>query len=220
MEQKIKTIRPGGVNCYLLKAGSGYVLIDTGVSSGYSLLKKELDNAGATPENLRLILLTHGDSDHAGNCALLREKYGVKIAMHSGDLGMAVHGDMSWNRKIKPDRMSLIFKAISFIFGKLAGQPHFETFTPDILIEDGQSLSKYGLAATVLHLPGHSKGSIGILTQDGNLFCGDLIYNMPGFFFIDDLADHRASMEKLKSHRIDTVYPGHGKPFLMSLYRK
>jgi glyoxylase-like metal-dependent hydrolase (beta-lactamase superfamily II) len=33
MEQKVKTIRPGGVNCYLLKADGGCVLIDTGVSS-------------------------------------------------------------------------------------------------------------------------------------------------------------------------------------------
>ncbi len=215
MEQKFKTIRPGGVNCYLLEAGSGYALIDTGVASGRSLLVKELENTGVAPGSLKLIILTHGDSDHAGNCAFLREKYGVKIAMHIGDLGMAEHRDMSWNRKAKPDRMSLVFKTVSFVFSKLLKTPKFETFTPDIQIEDGQSLSEYGLDAKVLHLPGHSKGSIGILTKDGSLFCGDLMYNMPGFCFIDDLADYHASMEKLKGYRINMVFPGHGKPFLM-----
>jgi glyoxylase-like metal-dependent hydrolase (beta-lactamase superfamily II) len=179
-----------------------------------------LKNAGVTPGNLKLIILTHGDSDHAGNCTFLRERFGVKIAMHPGDIGMVERGDMSWNRKAKPDRMSMVFKLVSIVFGKLARPQKFETFTPDILVQDGQSLLEYGLAATVLHLPGHSKGSIGILTQGGNLFCGDLIYNMPGFCFVDDLADHHASMEKLKSHWINTVYPGHGKPFSMSSYKK
>lgn len=215
MNENIKIIHPGGVNCYLLRAGDGYILIDTGVSSGRSLLVKELENEGVAPGNLILIILTHGDSDHAGNCTFLREKYSTEIAMHPGDLGMVERGDMSWNRKTRPDRMSLVCRTMSFVFGKLVRQPEFETFAPDIWIKDGHSLSEYGLNATALYLPGHSKGSIGILTKNGDLFCGDLIYNIRGFCFIDDLADHSASMEKLKSYRIDMVYPGHGKPFPM-----
>jgi len=43
-----------GVNCYLLKAGSGFVLIDTGFKSNRSRLEKEL--AGAADEvSARLI---------------------------------------------------------------------------------------------------------------------------------------------------------------------
>jgi len=42
----------------------------------------------------------------------------------------------------------------------------FDTFQPDVILEDQQNLSGYGLEATVLHLPGHTKGSIGILTAD------------------------------------------------------
>jgi hydroxyacylglutathione hydrolase len=108
----------------------------------------------------------------------------------------------------------LIFRVMSFIFGKIIKPSKFETFTPDIHFQDGQSLSEYGIDAVVLHLPGHSKGSIGILTDEGDLFCGDLRYNIPGFNFIDDLADYRSSIEKLKSYQINTVFPGHGKPFV------
>jgi hypothetical protein len=33
MTQEIKTINLGGVNCYLIKAGDGFILVDTGFSS-------------------------------------------------------------------------------------------------------------------------------------------------------------------------------------------
>ena len=215
MTQEIKAINLGGVNCYLVKAGDGYILIDTGFSSKRAFLEKELERAGVVPGNLSLILLTHGDSDHAENCAYLREKYGTRIAMHIDDSGMVENGDMSWNRKSKPDKISLTFRIMMKMFGGPDKPGSFNTFKPDIYVEDGQSLSEYGISAEVLHLPGHSKGSIGILTAGGELFCGDLFYNFAGFTYIDDLADYHSSINKLKNFTIKTVYPGHGKPFLM-----
>jgi glyoxylase-like metal-dependent hydrolase (beta-lactamase superfamily II) len=92
----------------------------------------------------------------------------------------------------------------------------FDKFKPDIMIDEGFDLSPYKLQAEILHIPGHSKGSIGILTREGELFCGDFAYNMPGFKFIDDSADHAESTNKLKQLRIETIYPGHGKPFPMT----
>ena len=167
------------------------------------------------PGNLSLILLTHGDSDHAENCVYLREKYGTRIAMHLDDSGMVETGDMSWNRKSKPDKISITFRIMMKMFGGPDKPGSFNTFKPDIYVEDGQSLSEYGISAEVLHLPGHSKGSIGILTSSGALFCGDLFYNFAGFQYIDDLADYHASINKLKKLNIETVYPGHGKAFPM-----
>jgi hydroxyacylglutathione hydrolase len=216
MAQEIKTINLSGVNCYLVKAGDSYILIDTGFSSKRTFLEKELESAGVMHGNLKLVILTHGDSDHADNYVYLREKYGAKIAMHYDDSGMVEHGDMSWNRKAKPDKVSITFKIITLIFGRLGKPGKFNTFKPDIYVEDGQGLSEYGFDAKVLHLPGHSKGSIGILTIGGDLFCGDLLYNIAGFNFIDDLADFHASIKKLKNLKINTVYPGHGKPFPMN----
>ena len=215
MTREIKTINLGGVNCYLVKAGEGYILIDTGFASKRAYLEKELESAGVVPGNLTLIILTHGDSDHADNCAYLREKYGAPITMHLDDSGMVENGDMSWNRKSKPDKISITFRILTKIFSGLNKSGKFNTFKPDFYIVDGQSLSEYGFRAEVLHLPGHSKGSIGILTAGGDLFCGDMFYNFAGFTYIDDLADYNASINKLKNFKIKTVYPGHGKPFSM-----
>ena len=211
MSSEIRTINLGGVNCYLAGSPEGFVLIDTGFSGRRALLLKELGAAGCTPGKLRLILVTHGDADHAGNAAYLREKFGAKIGMHADDAGMVERGDMGWNRKPKPDRMSLVMKVLNFLVGRAVKKGTFQKFTPDLAVDESFDLSQYGLDATVLHIPGHSKGSIGILTKDGDLFCGDLFYNMPGFRFVDNMADYSDSLRKLKGLNVRTIYPGHGK---------
>ena len=110
----------------------------------------------------------------------------------------------------------IVFKIVK-LYGRLS---KFGRFKPDLYIEDGYEFSGYGFDARVLLIPGHSNGSIGILTTDGDLFCGDLLTNKdkPVPFIIDDLADFNTSVEKLKSLDINTVYPGHGKPFPMDLF--
>jgi hydroxyacylglutathione hydrolase len=213
MTLEIKTMYFGGVNCncYLIKTDDGFILIDTARTSKRAKLERELESAGCYPGNLKLIILTHGDFDHTGNCAYLREKFGAKIAMHHYDSGMVERGDMFWNRK---KRNILIRIIVNSLFG-------ITKFKPDLTIDEGYDLSEHGLDAKVLHLPGHSKGSIGILTAGGDLFCGDLLANTdkPDIgSIIDDKVAVDASVEKLRNLEIDTVYPGHGKPFPMSAF--
>jgi glyoxylase-like metal-dependent hydrolase (beta-lactamase superfamily II) len=220
MDQAIK-ILPLKVPGYLLTAGDGYVMIDCGDVSDRPVLEKELALAGVKPGNLKLVLLTHGDFDHTGNAAFLQQKYGAKIAMHAQDAGMVTHATMGWNRKAKPDRVTLFGKMIMLIARLFVSKSSFETFTPDVYLEDGQNLAEYGLDARVIGFPGHSKGSIGILTNGNELFCGDLLMNIiqPELhFMIDDMTDGSASLEKLKNLRISTVYPGHGKPFSLKKF--
>jgi hydroxyacylglutathione hydrolase len=206
---KLGVIKLGSVNCYIVKNGNDYVLIDTGPSNKRFDLEKELEDAGCTPENLNLIILTHGDFDHTGNADYLREKFDAKIAMHYGDLEIVKHGDMFSNRK--GNFLIKMLAPILFSFGKS------ERFRPDMHIDDEHSFLEYGFDAKVIYLPGHSKGSIGVLTDDGNLFCGDLLTNNknPALnSIIDDDGEANASVEKLKGMELKTVYPGHGKLFL------
>lgn len=203
--------RLGSVNCYLLEGSDGHILVDTGGTNNRGDLERELGSLGCKPGNLRLIVITHGDFDHTGNAAYLREKFGAKIAMHKDDSGMAELGDMFWNRKSGNGFVRKIIPVL-FGFGKT------NRFTPDIYLEGGNTLSEYGLDASVLNIPGHSKGSIGILTDAGDLLCGDLFDNTkrPALNSImDDLSAGKASMEHLKGLGVRTVYPGHGKPFQM-----
>jgi hydroxyacylglutathione hydrolase len=204
----------GTVNCYLVETDSGFVLIDTGSSNRRAELEKELIGAGCKPGDLRLIVLTHGDFDHTGNVAYLRAKFGAKIAMHRDDLGMAERGDMFWNRT-SGNAFLRFLSPILFRFSKA------HRFQPDLCLEEGDDLTEYGFEAQVLSIPGHSKGSIGILTAGGDLFCGDLLENAkePATNSImDDAAACDASLEKLRGFEIKTVYPGHGKSFAIDAF--
>jgi len=204
----------GTVNCYLVGTGTGFCLIDTGSSNRRADLERELSTAGCTPGLLKLIVLTHGDFDHTGNAAYLREKLGARIAMHRDDLGMAERGDMFWNRS----RGNALLRLVSPI---LFGFSRANRFRPGLFLQDGDDLAAYDLDARILSLPGHSRGSIGILTAAGDLFCGDLLENSkePAINSImDDPAGCEASVARLQDFEIGTVYPGHGEPFPMAAF--
>jgi hydroxyacylglutathione hydrolase len=218
MPQEIKTIslplpyRLGSMNCYLVETGTGYVLIDTGCSNRHAELVEDLESAGCTPGRLDLVVLTHGDFDHAGNAAYLRERFGTKVAMHRDDAEMVERGDMFCNRR----NANILIRVVSPMLSALFGFGKSERFQPDLFIEDGYDLSEYGFDAQVLHIPGHSRGSVGILTAGGDLFCGDLLNSTdkPALnSIIDDLAAANASVARLRSLGVNTVYPGHGRPF-------
>jgi len=196
-------------NCYLIRTETGYILIDTGIKNRRKQLEAALIDAGCHPGDLKLIILTHGHIDHVGNAAYLRDKYGAKIAMHRGDVNMVNGGGMFADAP-----QILMIKIVGFLMN-ITGLGDFETFTPDILLEDNQSLQEYGLDATVLHTPGHSKGSISILTASDALFSGDIFNeSVEGVTNLaDDQTAIESSVEQLKALNSSSFYPGHGKPF-------
>ncbi len=221
VKEKIKTLcltmpfKLGSVNCYLIETGSGYILIDTGCKNNRAELVRELEDAGCKPGDLRLILLTHGDFDHTSNAAYLREKFGAKLAMHAEDSLLLERGDMFLSRQRKVNFLVRKLTSILFGFGKA------ERCQPDFYVGEGDDLSGYGFEARVLHLPGHSKGSIGLLAADGSLFSGDLLENRdkPDITsLMDDMETGKASVERLRMMEIDRVYPGHGEPFPMESF--
>ena len=203
--------RLGSVNCYLVRAGSGFVLIDTGCSGSWLQLRGQLQRAGCGYTDLKLVVLTHGDFDHAGNAAHLRKEFGARIAMHRADAGMTERGNMFWNRR--DGRLpSLIAPLAAIVFSFGAAERH----SPDLGLKEGSSFRSFGLDAKAVELPGHSKGSVGILTAAGDLYCGDLLESAgaPALNSImPDRAAGKASLEKLRALGVATVYPGHGKPF-------
>ena len=154
-------------------------------------------------------MLTHGDFDHIGNAAYLGQAYHAKIAMHRDDVKMAEKGDMFSNRN-RPNILVQKIAPLMFGFGKN------ERFKPDILINEAYDLSLHHLDAKIISIPGHSKGSIGILMRNGDFYCGDLLENLdhPKLNSImDDPTLAKFSAEMLKSHGIKTIFPGHGEPF-------
>ncbi|HVN59302.1 MAG TPA: MBL fold metallo-hydrolase [Bacteroidales bacterium] len=207
----IKVIRLSFVNAFLLKAGDSFILIDTGLSMHGETLRNELAAAGCLPGKLSLIIITHGDIDHIGNCVMLRREYGCRIAMNAGDVPMVRDG-ITYKRKTR----SMQSRFFSVIRKMLRKKFEFEKFSPDILLADGDSLTGFGLDAMVIHLPGHTRGSIGVLTNDGSFFSGDTFLNRskPGpANLIENEESLQNSYKRIRSLPIKMIYPGHGSPF-------
>ena len=219
MTQEIQTISLGSTNCYLIKTDTGHILIDTGFPFHRSKLEEALESKGCKPRDLKLVVITHGDIDHTGNCAYLGEKYGARIAMHEGDTEMCMKDGMTRDRGEIPANFPLPLMVLwlakgllTFAFGQMRWRKPFDRFEPDILLEEGQSLAEYGFDAKILYTPGHSIGSISVLTGDGDLICGDMFSNAWGRII---QSTDKAGLERLKELGIETFYPGHGKPFSM-----
>lgn len=205
----------GWVNAYLVPVPDGFVLVDTGRRATRKRLLATLAAAGCTPANLRLIVLTHGDSDHTGSAAFLHREWHAPLAMHELDVPMLAQGDMlasrphvtGWRRGVLGGLMNLM------------GPKGDDRARPDVLLGDGRRLDEWGWAATAYSLPGHSEGSLGIITDGGDFFCGDLLENRsrPSIGSIrDSLEEMRASARRALELGAKTAYPGHGRPFPMS----
>lgn len=204
-------LNAGSVNCYLIATSGGFILVDSGLPSSQERIDRELERQGCRQGDLRLIVITHGDFDHIGCAAHIRGCFGSKIAMHPDDAGMAERADMFWNRGGGN-------AVVRWLAPRLFGFTQAHRFSPDILAQDGFDLSPFGLEGCLLSLPGHSQGSIGLLTAAGDLFCGDLWMNdkdrlTPGY---GDPAAFEPSFQRVKTLLVRMIFPGHGRPFTLA----
>ena len=171
MPEDVVAIDLGFVNAYLIRAGEGFVLVDTGLASQRAKLKLALAAALCEPGKLRLVVLTHADLDHAGNARALQAEWGTPIAAHPADAWALEAGAEPKRTGRGPVAGLLMFlsRALRRAIGPAGTAPRLKA---DVLLEDGADLGSWGLRARVLHLPGHTRGSIAVLTEGGELLAG------------------------------------------------
>lgn len=201
----IERIKCGTGNCYLLRENDNAVLVDT-CQTKY--LSKILEACRGV--NVRLIVLTHGHFDHIQNAAALSEALQAPIAMHEADLPFI--SDLC----AEPlDAERPMGKLLLSLIRSGKGTPALAPFEPTLFLRDGDSLSDYGVEAKIIGLPGHTKGSIGILAWGTVLLVGDAMMNFmtPSESLIySDYNQMQRSLSIIGSVCPEAVYFGHGKP--------
>lgn len=87
---------------------------------------------------------------------------------------------------------------------------------PTRQVGEGDLVDLGDRAFRVLHLPGHTPGSIALLDEaDGVLFSGDVVYDdvlLDGLTG-SSIADYRVTMARLAGLEVQVVHPGHGESF-------
>lgn len=102
------------------------------------------------------IMITHNHPDHTFGNRKIKEATGSSIVMHEDDRSL-----------MDEEETVQYFKRLDF--------PVSDTPPPDRLVRDGDNLVFGNHSVNVIHIPGHSPGSICMLCE-GNLFTGDSLF--------------------------------------------
>ncbi len=165
--------------------GRKLCLIDSGVASAENAIFDCIRKAGRNPEELDRLVLTHSHPDHIGAAKAVREKTGCIVAAHEAEKQWIEDVDLQSRERPVPGFHTLVGGSV----------PVGRT------LEDGNEIDLgAGQTLKVLHTPGHSAGSICLLSaKDGVLFSADAI-PVPGEIPIyEDIADSVRSLKRLRA---------------------
>lgn len=180
---------PLQTNCYAVRANreaTEAAVVDPGGDA--TELRLSLARSGAT---CTAILITHGHFDHLGGVADLAEGTGAPVYMPAGER----------------ERLER--------YGEFApvGMPG-RAYTPDHLLEGGETIEAAGITFECVAIPGHSPAHVAFFA-DGCLFSGDLLFagsigrvDLPGADWDTLIASVKMLTERFAPDTV--VYPGHG----------
>ena len=182
-------VGPVATNVHVLAdpASKEAIAIDTATPS----LAWIADELAGRQWTLKLIISTHGHWDHIGDNAAVAGQTGASIAVHPLDRERLLHPKPLWAPfEIPPS-------------------------VPAIELAEGGEIRFGEIRLLVLHTPGHTEGSVCLLSvDDGRLFSGDTLFaggwgrvDLPGGSS-EQMAESIARLAGLEDQL--RVLPGHG----------
>lgn len=192
---EITTICPYsfGANTYLIVSDGEAFVVDPAVS-----VEKMTNAAAEKGAVLKGILLTHGHFDHTVALDTLRRAFPIQAYIHADDAEMLTDG-----RK----------NAYYDFYGQESRYAPAEN-----LLRDGSIIQIGDEKLTVIHTPGHTKGSICFLGDDfivtGDTLFADSIGRTD--LWGGSMTAMSVSLDKLRTlPQSLKIYPGHGAPAIL-----
>lgn len=203
---EITQIKGGTDNCYLVSHDRKAILFDT--SSGESATKVI---EACSEYEMKVLVLSHPHFDHAENASVISERFNIPVAYHIAD--DEIFDDYDAQPLMSYGLVGFIVLKMSI---KALRQTKVKRPENHCYIKEGDSFADYGFPdIRVVELPGHTKGSIGLLIQDHSILVGDALDNWvrPGIGHLYyDLDVQKKTADRILSFGHRTIYYGHGKP--------
>jgi glyoxylase-like metal-dependent hydrolase (beta-lactamase superfamily II) len=203
LPETIRVIERGwlSANNIVLHGSSDAVVIDSGYGAHAPQTLTLIERILAGRKLSRLVN-THCHSDHMGGNAAIQRKYACRTSIPEGEAPLID----------KWDEQALILA--------IADQ-QAERFRYDDIFRDGDTLEMGGVEWRVIAAPGHDNHAVMFHSPDQRiLISGDALWEngfgvvFPQLFGRDTaLAETRSTLETIAKLEIETVIPGHGRPF-------
>jgi hydroxyacylglutathione hydrolase len=183
------------VNAFVLLDETGEcIIVDPGCNTPEqcSMLSDFISAGSLKPV---YVVNTHGHFDHIFGNAWVKDTYQCPLLIHEDDVHQLEYADK---------------------YGGIFGFSVGKTPMPDGLLQEGKDVCFGNSRLEIIHVPGHSPGSIALYSaKDNFLICGDILFR--GSIGRTDLpgGDHDLLIQGICSKLLclpkDTVvWPGHG----------
>ncbi|MGF7077366.1 subclass B3 metallo-beta-lactamase [Mucilaginibacter sp. 3215] len=192
--------------CYLITTSGGNILINTGLASSEQQITANIKTLGFRISDTKILLTTQAHFDHMGAMAAIKKITKAKMMVDEGDAAVAADGGLS-DYDLKGD---------------------VRTFRPvkaDRILHNGDSIKLGNMKLTILHHPGHTKGSCSYLfdAKDNKRNYRVLIANMPTIVtdkkfsdipsYPNIAKDYAYTLKAMKDLKFDIWVASHGSQF-------
>jgi glyoxylase-like metal-dependent hydrolase (beta-lactamase superfamily II) len=215
-------------NAWAIAAGSGIVLVDTGMHEPGSLaqLERAMDQVNLRLEQVRLLVCTHAHSDHWGQAAPIVDRTGCELWMHPNHAhgaATALDPAAALARRLEVGRQSGVPpRALAAYAEQAKDIPSgvARVIEPDRPLVEGIEIET-DLGTWFVHeTPGHAPSHVCLFEpQRRVLISGDHVLGRISLFYDygytpDPVGEFLASLDRVDALDARLALSGHGKPFV------
>jgi glyoxylase-like metal-dependent hydrolase (beta-lactamase superfamily II) len=131
------------VNVFIVE-GETLTLVDAGVKGSDKAIFHKVRTIGRRPQEISRLVLTHSHPDHIGAAPEIINATGCEVVAHAAEREWIERPAIQKSERPVPGFDTLVSGPVRL----------------DSTVKDGETIDVGGSSLTVIHTPGHSKGSI------------------------------------------------------------
>ncbi len=214
-------------NAWAIAAGSGVVLIDTGIHAPGSMAQLELalSQVNLRLEHVRLLACTHAHIDHWGQAATIRDRVGCEFLMHPNHEHAIRTGDSQQMlaHRLEIGRQSGVAELLLRAYAERTGDIPSgiaRVIEPDRPLLSGVEIKSDLGTWVVYETPGHAPSHVCFYQRERRLLIsGDHVLGRISLYFDygwtpDPIGEFLQSLSVVDELDVRLCLSGHGRPFL------